>query len=119
MVPVRPWRQATAFRIRVQPRPAPIAGEKIAADLVERKLAACVNIVPGLTSVYWWDGKVNKDPEEMLIIKTRPALMEALTAQVKKLHPYDECEIIGLPVVAGSPSYLQWVLDSTAKPSLS
>lgn len=96
--------------------PDQATGESIASSLVERHLAACVNIVPGLTSVYWWDGKVNKDPELMLIIKTQARLLDTLTTEVKKLHPYDECEVIALPIVGGSRSYLNWVKESTKQP---
>lgn len=88
-------------------------GEKIAGSLVESKLAACVNIVPGVTSIYFWEGKVNKDQELLLIIKTRRNLLPDLTAAVKGMHPYDEPEVVGLPILGGSESYLKWVRDST------
>eukprot|EP01025_Chloroclados_australasicus_P004345 TRINITY_DN11066_c0_g1_i2.p3 TRINITY_DN11066_c0_g1~~TRINITY_DN11066_c0_g1_i2.p3 ORF type:complete len:175 (-),score=20.88 TRINITY_DN11066_c0_g1_i2:341-865(-) len=91
-------------------------GKKIASKLVETKLAACVNIIPGLTSVYWWDGKVNEDPELLLMIKSQRALLSDLTKQVQKLHPYDECEVIATDVIGGSPTYLSWVKDSTKDP---
>jgi uncharacterized protein involved in tolerance to divalent cations len=134
---------------------------------VSSRLAACVNIVPGLTSVYWWDGKVNRDSELLLVVKTRGALLGQLTdavrigggggrgagrgredarersgaagtaawrqawgggrpgiqcgpvfeppPQVKKLHPYDEPEVVALPIQGGSASYLKWLHDSTAE----
>jgi periplasmic divalent cation tolerance protein len=81
---------------------------------VEAQLAACGSIVPGLTSVYRWQGAVHKDPELLLVIKTRAALLSALAARVKQLHPYDEPEVLALPAVGGSAGYLRWVLDSTA-----
>jgi periplasmic divalent cation tolerance protein len=96
--------------------PYPLSGEKIAGSLVESKLAACVNIVPGLTSVYWWEGKVNKDSELLLMIKSRQALLPDLTSHVRGLHPYAECEVIATPIVGGSASYIQWILDSTVAP---
>jgi periplasmic divalent cation tolerance protein len=91
-------------------------GEKIAGTLVESKLAACVNIIPGLTSVYWWNGKVNKDPELLLMIKSRQALLPELTSHVKGMHPYAECEVIAAPIMGGSESYIQWILDNTSAP---
>ncbi len=67
----------------------------------------------GLESIYVWEGMVNRDEELLLMIKTRAALVPALTAAVKGLHPYTECEVIATPIVGGSASYLQWVRDST------
>lgn len=93
--------------------PDAAAGDKLSGLLVEHKLAACVNVLPGITSVYWWEGKVNKDAELLLIIKTRKELLAELTTFVKANHPYDECEVIALPVIGGSPSYLKWVMTST------
>lgn len=69
--------------------------------------------MPGLTSVYFWEGKVNKDPELLLIIKTRGALVEQLTSAVKSMHPYTEPEVVATPITGGSPSYLKWLVDST------
>ncbi|KAI8468375.1 MAG: CutA1 divalent ion tolerance protein-domain-containing protein [Monoraphidium minutum] len=86
--------------------------------LVSSHLAACVNIVPGLTSVYWWEGKVNRDSELLLVIKTKGALLGELTQQVRRLHPYDEPEVVALPITGGSPSYLQWLHASVAAPDL-
>eukprot|EP01025_Chloroclados_australasicus_P046888 TRINITY_DN5189_c0_g1_i3.p1 TRINITY_DN5189_c0_g1~~TRINITY_DN5189_c0_g1_i3.p1 ORF type:complete len:225 (-),score=14.93 TRINITY_DN5189_c0_g1_i3:126-800(-) len=86
-------------------------GRSIAHALVEGKLAACCNIIPGLKSVYMWEGKVNEDAELLLMIKTRQETVQNLTRKVQELHPYDECEVIALPVVGGSDSYLKWVMD--------
>jgi periplasmic divalent cation tolerance protein len=65
---------------------------------------------------YWcrWEGKVHKDPELLLMIKSRAALLETLTQRVKEWHPYDEPEVVALPVLGGSVSYLKWVMDNTA-----
>ncbi|XVE55584.1 hypothetical protein DITRI_Ditri03aG0170800 [Diplodiscus trichospermus] len=89
------------------------AGRKLAESIVKEKLAACVNIVPGLESVYEWEGKINTDPEELLIIKTRQSLLEALTEHVKANHEYDVPEVIALPITGGSPQYLEWLKNST------
>jgi periplasmic divalent cation tolerance protein len=96
--------------------PSRDVGKTIAHTLVEEHLVACVNIVPGIESVYYWEGKVNSDNEELLIMKTAEENVPMLTQRIKKLHPYDECEVIALPIVGGSDSYLKWVVDSS-KPS--
>ncbi|CAL8460793.1 g324 [Coccomyxa elongata] len=94
--------------------PSQEVAEKIAALLVnpDHRLAACVNIVPGLTSIYWWNGEVQKDSELLLMIKTETRLVSNLTEVVKSNHPYDECEVISLPIVGGSASYIQWIHNS-------
>lgn len=94
----------------------PDAAKDLAHKLVEEQLVACVNIVPGLTSVYRWEGKVCEDGESLLVMKTRASLMERLTARILELHPYDVPEVIGLPLAAGegNPAYLEWLLEMTA-----
>ncbi len=85
----------------------------IGKALVESRLAACVNIVDGMSSMYWWEGAVQSDAETILIAKTRAALVPALTAKVKELHSYDCPCVIALPIVAGHEEYLQWLWDET------
>lgn len=89
-------------------------GERIAEALVEERLAACVNLVPGLTSVYRWEGKVQREAEVLLVIKTRAGRVEALMQRLKALHPYEVPEILALPVAAGSEAYLRWIEENTA-----
>ncbi|CAF2095821.1 protein CutA, chloroplastic [Brassica rapa] len=89
------------------------AGKKLANSIVQEKLAACVNIVPGVESVYEWEGKVQSDSEELLIIKTRQSLLESLTAHVNANHEYDVPEVIALPITGGSDKYLEWLKNST------
>jgi periplasmic divalent cation tolerance protein len=88
--------------------------ERIARALVERRLAACVNVVPGVVSVYRWKGEVCRDGEVMLVIKTRaeriPALREALLA----LHPYELPELLALPIASGHSPYLAWIDESVS-----
>jgi len=89
--------------------------EKIAEVLVQERVAACVTVLPNATSVYRWEGELHKDQEVLLIVKTRAALFSALTARVQQLHSYQVPEIIALPVVAGAPSYLQWLAAETGR----
>lgn len=72
-----------------------------------------MNIVPGIESVYWWEGKVQTDAEELLIIKTRESLLNALTEHVKANHEYDVPEVIALPISGGNLKYLEWLKNST------
>nr|XP_004501621.1 protein CutA, chloroplastic isoform X1 [Cicer arietinum] len=89
------------------------AGKKLAESIVSEKLAACVNRVPGIESVYQWEGKIQTDSEELLIIKTRQSLLEALTEHVKANHEYDVPEVISLPITGGNLKYLEWLKEST------
>ena len=89
-------------------------GEKIARAVVEDRLAACVNVVPGLASIYRWERKVCREAESLLLIKTRRTKFSALCRRVKALHPYSVPEVIALPVVAGSGPYVSWIRNSTA-----
>ncbi|KAL9446904.1 hypothetical protein AB3S75_014555 [Citrus x aurantiifolia] len=89
------------------------AGKKLAESIVKAKLAACVNRVPGIESVYEWKGEIQTDAEELLIIKTRKSLLETLTEHVKANHEYDVPEVIALPITGGSQPYLEWLKSST------
>ena len=90
-------------------------GREIAKQLIHLRLAACVNILPRITSIYNWDEKVQEEEEVLLIIKTRSSLFEKdLIPIVKQLHPYQLPEIIALPISSGSEDYLKWVYTETA-----
>jgi len=90
------------------------SADKIARALVERKLAACVNIQAGLRSIYMWKDKCESSEEHLLIIKTTTAVYPALEQAVRELHPYELPEIITVPIAAGLPDYLTWIKQNTA-----
>jgi periplasmic divalent cation tolerance protein len=94
--------------------PTPERAAEIARALVEERLAACGNVVPGLRSIYRWEGRVQEDPEALLILKTTRARFEALRDRVLALHPYQVPEVIALPVEAGSAPYLAWIAAETS-----
>mgnify|MGYP001566034037 FL=1 len=87
--------------------------KKLALGLLKEKLAACVNIIDGVRSHFWWQGKIDKAKEALLIIKTRKALFNKLLKKVKSLHSYAVPEILALPVISGNKKYLDWIDDST------
>jgi periplasmic divalent cation tolerance protein len=88
--------------------------EKIAHALVERRLAACVNIVGPIHSVYRWQGKVETAAEELLLIKTTAAQFDAVARAIRELHSYELPECIQLPIESGSAEYLKWIEQSVA-----
>ena len=86
--------------------------QKIADELVKQRLAACVNIVPQITSVYWWKGEVCHDTEVLLVVKTDRQRFVRLEQAVRNLHSYEIPEVIALPIEAGSQAYLEWMNES-------
>ena len=85
---------------------------RLARALVEEKLAACVNRITGVRSTYVWKGKIETDDEELLIVKTSSARLEQLGQRVRALHSYDVPEVIAVPVIDGSPAYLEWMAQT-------
>jgi periplasmic divalent cation tolerance protein len=89
---------------------------QMARTLVEEGLCACVNIVPGVRSVYRFEGQIHDEPEVLCLAKTRPALFERVCARVLELHPYRVPEILAFNVDDGSAAYLAWLHESTSNP---
>lgn len=87
----------------------PDDANKLATDLVTERLAACVNVVPSVLSVYQWKEKIEQDTESILIIKSHRDLFSRLEARIKELHTYDVPEIVSLPIEAGHAPYLNWL----------
>ena len=88
--------------------------DRLAQALVEDRLAACVNALPGVTSHYRWQGKVERAAEVLLVIKTERARFDAVCEKVRALHPYAVPELIALPIGAGAPDYLAWLTENSA-----
>lgn len=93
--------------------PSQDVADHLAGSIIHQKLAACVNIIPGLQSVYFWEGRVTKDQELLLMIKTQSILVPGLAEHVRQHHPYDEPEVIAVPITDGSSSYIQWIISSS------
>lgn len=102
---------ATAAGVRVILVTAPNeeSGLFLARELVEERLAACGNVIPGLVSVYWWSDEVQEDDEVLVILKTTAERVEALVERTEALHPYDVPEVLALPVTGGLDAYARWV----------
>jgi len=95
--------------------PDTATAEYIARVLVEDRLAACVNLLPGVRSVYRWEGEVAVDDEVLLMIKTTQDRLPALRDRLVALHPYDVPELVAVTVADGLPAYLRWIADATAQ----
>lgn len=85
----------------------------IAKALVAERLAACVNIVPNVSSVYSWKGKIEEGREVLLVIKSRASLSKRLAARIRALHSYEVPEVVTLKIASGNPDYLRWIREST------
>ena len=86
---------------------------KLADTLVGQRKAACVNIVPQVTSLFWWEDKIEEDKESLLLVKTRAELFPEVVNMVKGIHSYEVPEIIALPIVEGNPEYMAWLGKET------
>jgi len=88
--------------------------QKIGRALVEERLAACVNVLAPMRSIYRWDGRIVEDTEAVLIAKSRDILIDRLSARVKELHSYTVPCVVALPIVQGNADYLRWIRDETS-----
>lgn len=82
---------------------------RVGYEVVEKKLAACANLVPGIESIFHWEGKMQQEQEVFILLKTRAGLIDDLVAVIRDLHPYSTPEIIALPILSGSRDYLEWI----------
>ena len=97
--------------------PTEEAAEVAGGQLVDQGLAACVNIWPGMTSIYVWQGERHRDSEVVMVIKTRSALADAAIAEAKRHHPYTNPAFLTLPVESGAPDFLRWIAEQTRQPA--
>ena len=93
--------------------PSPEAAEETGRGLVELRMAACVNIIPGMTSIYRWQGELHRDRECVMLVKTRTAMAEAVVAEIRKRHAYENPALLILPIEGGSQVFLDWILTET------
>jgi periplasmic divalent cation tolerance protein len=82
---------------------------RVAEALLEQRKAACVNIVPTVTSLFWWEDRIDSDQESLLIVKSKASLLDEIVSLVKGIHSYDVPEVIALPIIGGNADYLQWI----------
>jgi periplasmic divalent cation tolerance protein len=107
--------EAASARVVLTTVGSPEEAHRLARLLVERRLAACVNLIPNLTSIYRWQGAIEEAAETLLLIKTTADQLLALEAAIRELHSYDLPEFLTLPVESGSQPYLAWLLDSVSQ----
>ena len=104
---------ADEYVIVLSTLPAGAEPPRLARTLVEERLAACVNILPAMTSVYRWKDGIEQDAEHQLVMKTTKARVPALWERLRELHPYEVPELIVVPIIDGNETYLTWIGEST------
>lgn len=105
----------SSIRVVLVTAPDEDVAAKLGRTLVEERLIACANLIPKIRSIYRWEGAIHDEPEVLLVMKSQAALIDALIARVKALHPYQVPEVLSLPVEQGFGPYLDWVLAQTSK----
>ena len=103
-----------AVRVILVTHPDADGARGLARNLIEGRMAACVNLIPGLTSVYRWEGEIQEDNEVLMVIKTAEHRIGPLKHKISKAHPYDNPEILILPTDGGSRKYLDWIVSETS-----
>jgi periplasmic divalent cation tolerance protein len=109
--------QSTEVRVVLTTAPSIEVAERIAGALVEERLAACATVVPGVVSIYRWEGALRREGEVLVVLKTTGEGVESLRSRVVELHPYDVPEVLALGVQAGHEPYLAWVRDEVRRPT--
>lgn len=99
----------TDARVVLMTAPDARVAEALAETVVRERLAACASLLPGLISLFWWEGRVQRAEEVLVVMKTPAERVDALLARAAELHPYDVPELLALPVAAGLPAYLEWM----------
>jgi periplasmic divalent cation tolerance protein len=97
--------------------PSAAEAERVGSTLVDRGLAACVNIIPTMTAIYVWEGKRQRENEAVMIIKTRGELAGHVIAEARAMHPYTNPALVAIPIIDGSGDFLRWIGEQTAKPA--
>lgn len=105
---------ATEFIVVLITAPSPQVAEELADAVIAQRLAACVNIMPAMRSIFRWNGAIQREQETLLLLKSRAALFNDIVALISPRHPYDVPEIIALPVQAGLDAYLRWIDRETS-----
>lgn len=105
----------TSARVVLVTAPDMVTAERLAERLVDERLAACANIIPGIVSIYRWDEQVQRDDEILIVLKTEQARIEEVRERVVTLHPYDVPEVVVLPIMDGHAPYLEWLTRSTTR----
>lgn len=108
---------ADNFHVVLTTCPTPESAERIARSVVEARLAACVNVIPGLRSYYVWQGQMEIGDEVLLVIKSRVELFDALQSMITSQHPYELPEVLAVPISTGFPPYLAWLSANMRTPS--
>jgi periplasmic divalent cation tolerance protein len=109
--------QSTEVRVVLNTAPSIEVAERIAGALVEERLAACATVVPGVVSIYRWEGALRREGEVLVVLKTTGERVKSLRSRLVELHPYDVPEVLALSVQAGHEPYLAWVRDEVRRPT--